>query len=177
MSGSSCLAGRRVLITGGGDGIGKATAIRCLAEGARVALPGRQAEQLAPTAAELGCSGHAVDVTDEERVADAVAAVAGRMDGIDGIVNAAGIMLRGSIGVVDGATWRRVIDVNLTGSYLVIRAAMSPSRRRARGVDRQHASGQALLPNSPTGRPVRPRRAACSTSAGRWRRNSRRASG
>lgn len=159
MSGSSRLAGRRVLITGGAAGIGRATALRCLAEGASVALLDLHADQLAATAAELGCSGHAVDVTDEERVADAVAAAAGRMGSIDGIVNAAGIMLRGSIGDVDGATWRRVIDVNLTGPYLVIRAAMSHLSAAQGASIVNIASGQALLPNSPD-------RAAYSASKG-----------
>ena len=159
MSGSSRLAGRRVLITGGAAGIGRASALRCIAEGASVALLDLHADQLAATAAELGCSGHAVDVTDEERVADAVAAAAGRMGGIDGIVNAAGIMLRGSIGDVDGATWRRVIDVNLTGPYLVIRAAMSHLSAAQGASIVNIASGQALLPNSPD-------RAAYSASKG-----------
>lgn len=159
MSGSSRLAGRRVLITGGAAGIGRATAVRCLAEGARVALLDLQADQLAATAAELGCSGHAVDVTNEERVAAAVAAAAGRMGGIDGVVNAAGIMLRGSIGDVDGATWRRVIDVNLTGPYLVIRAAMRHLAAAQEASIVNIASGQALLPNSPD-------RAAYSASKG-----------
>ena len=159
MSGSSRLAGRRVLITGGAAGIGRASALRCIAEGASVALLDLHADQLAATAAELGCSGHAVDVTDEERVADAVAAAAGRMGGIDGVVNAAGIMLRGSIGDVDGATWRRVIDVNLTGPYLVIRAAMSHLSAAQGASIVNIASGQALLPNSPD-------RAAYSASKG-----------
>lgn len=159
MSGSPRLAGRRVLITGGAAGIGRATALRCIEEGARVALLDLHADQLAATATELGCSGHAVDVTDEERVADAVAAAAGRMGGIDGIVNAAGIMLRGSIGDVDGATWRRVIDVNLTGPYLVIRAAMSHLAAAQGASIVNIASGQALLPNSPD-------RAAYSASKG-----------
>jgi len=159
MSGSSRLAGRRILITGGAAGIGRASAVRCLAEGARVALLDLQADPLAAAAAELGCSGHAVDVTDEKRVAEAVTDAAGRMGGIDGLVNAAGIMLRGSIGEVDGAAWRRVIDVNLTGPYLVIRAAIDHLAAAPGASIVNIASGQALLPNSPD-------RAAYSASKG-----------
>ncbi len=159
MSGSARLAGRRILITGGAAGIGRATAVRCLAEGARVAVLDLQADPLAATAAELGCSGHAVDVTDEKRVAEAVTDAAGRMGGIDGLVNAAGIMLRGSIGEVDGAAWRRVIDVNLTGPYLVIRAAIDHLAAAPGASIVNIASGQALLPNSPD-------RAAYSASKG-----------
>lgn len=149
MSERSRLAGRRILITGGAAGIGKATAMRCLAEGASVALLDLQADQLAMTAAALDCSGHAVDVRDEAGVTDAVAAAADRMGGIDGVVNAAGVMLRGSIGDVDGATWRRVIDINLTGPYLVIRAAMKYLEVADGASIVNIASGQALLANSP----------------------------
>ena len=59
-------------------------------------------------------------------------------------------MLRGSLAEIDGATWRRVLDVNLTGPYLVARAAV-PHLRAAQGDASivNIASGQALLPNAP----------------------------
>lgn len=146
---ASRLAGRRILITGGAAGIGRATAIRCLAEGARVALLDLEAEALERTATALGCCGHVADVTDEEAIVQAIDAAAQAMGGIDGVVNAAGVMLRGGIGEIDGATWRRVIDINLTGPYLVARAALPHLRAASGSAIINIASGQALLPNAP----------------------------
>jgi NAD(P)-dependent dehydrogenase (short-subunit alcohol dehydrogenase family) len=144
------LAGRRILITGGAAGIGLATARRCLGQGAEVALLDRHSEAVASVAAELGCLGFVADVADEAEVRRSVEAAAAGMGGIDGVVNAAGVMLRGSLAETDGATWRRVLDVNLTGPYLVARAALR-HLQAARGDAAivNIASGQALLPNAP----------------------------
>jgi NAD(P)-dependent dehydrogenase (short-subunit alcohol dehydrogenase family) len=91
----------------------------------------------------------AADVTDEASVARAVAEGAAAMGGIDGVVNAAGIVLRGSVLEVGLADWRRVIDVNLTGTYIVVRCSL-PWLSKATGATIVNiASGQGLLPNAP----------------------------
>jgi citronellol/citronellal dehydrogenase len=89
------LAGRSVLVTGGGTGIGRATALACAAAGARVAVCGRRPEPLAETAkllADAGASCHTVacDVRDEEQVRDLVDQVTAAHGEIDVLVNNAG---------------------------------------------------------------------------------------
>lgn len=142
------LKGRRILITGGGAGIGRATVLRCLSEGAQAYALDRDATALGELRDTAGCGGAVADVTDEPAVNAAVAAARRAMGGIDGLVNAAGVMLRGSILDVDAATWRRVIEINLTGPYLVIRAAMPALLEAESAAIVNIGSGQALLPNS-----------------------------
>lgn len=122
------LEGRGALVTGGGTGIGAATAERLAAEGARVTLLGRRREPLDEVASRLPAGSSAVvsgDVTDEAVVREAVetAAKLGQ-GGLEVVVNNAGTGGSGSIGEIDVAVWRRVLEVNLHGAFLVIRAAL-----------------------------------------------------
>ncbi len=91
------LAGRIALVTGGGSGIGRATARRLAAEGACVVVADRNAEAAAEVAAELGSADVAVpaaaDVTSEEDVAAAIAAAALAFGGVDLVVNNAGLSI------------------------------------------------------------------------------------
>jgi 2-keto-3-deoxy-L-fuconate dehydrogenase len=112
-------------VTGGGSGIGLATARLLAARGARVAVldldPAAAAgEDLLPLVA---------DVTDEGSVAAAVAAAVDRLGGLDVLVNNAGI---GAVGTVEDnpdEEWRRVLDVNLLGAVRTTRAALPHLRR------------------------------------------------
>jgi NAD(P)-dependent dehydrogenase (short-subunit alcohol dehydrogenase family) len=112
-------------VTGGGSGIGLATARLLAARGARVAVldldPAAAAgEDLLPLVA---------DVTDESSVAAAVAAAVDRLGGLDVLVNNAGI---GAVGTVEDnpyEEWRRVLDVNLLGAVRTTRAALPHLRR------------------------------------------------
>jgi NAD(P)-dependent dehydrogenase (short-subunit alcohol dehydrogenase family) len=89
------------------------------------------------------------DVTQEAAVAHAVGQGATAMGGIDGVVNAAGIVIHGSVLTVGVAAWQRVIDVNLTGMYIVVRCCL-PWLLKAPGATIVNiASGQGLLPNTP----------------------------
>jgi len=143
------LAGRRILVTGAASGIGLRTARLFAAEGARLILLDHAADRLAPVAAELGAHAIAVDITDEPSVAGRVAEGASAIGGIDGVVNAAGIMIRGMVGEVDAAGWRRILDVNLTGTYIVIRTCLPWLTQAAGSTIVTIASAQGLLPNAP----------------------------
>lgn len=146
---SGRLQGRRILVTGAGSGIGARTARLFADEGASLALLDLNAEGLAATAAAAGGHAYAVDVTDEAAVSRAVEQAAAAMGGIDGVVNAAGIFLRAPISEVPVDRWRRVLDINLTGMYAVIRSSL-PWLRQARGSTVVTiASAQGLLPNAP----------------------------
>jgi NAD(P)-dependent dehydrogenase (short-subunit alcohol dehydrogenase family) len=145
----SRLRGRRIVISGAASGIGRRTAQLFAAEGAALTLFDRDADGLAVTTQETGGYGFPVDVTEEDAVMRAVNHGAAAMGGIDGVVNAAGVMHRGSVLEVGAAEWRRVIDINLTGSYIVVRACL-PWLLAARGATIVNlGSAQALLPNAP----------------------------
>ena len=71
------------------------------------------------------------------------------MGGIDGVVNAAGIVIHGSVLDVGVADWKLVLDVNLTGTYIVVRCCLSWLAKAPFATIVNIASGQGLLPNSP----------------------------
>lgn len=144
------LIGRRIVITGAASGIGRATAELFASEGATLVLLDRNAQSLEGTARSLNAFCHQVDVADEQSVSIAVERGAEAIGGIDGVVNAAGIQIRGSVLEVDAAEWRRTLDVNLTGTYIVVRSCL-PWMTRNPGTSTivNIASGQALLPNAP----------------------------
>ena len=144
---SNRLRGRCIVITGAASGIGHRTAQVFAAEGAKLTLLDRNAEGMGQIASETGGHAFGVDVTDEEAVKRAVQQGASAMGGIDGVVNAAGIMHRGSILEVDAASWRRVIDVNLTGTYIVVRCCLPWLTKAPFATIVNLSSGQGLLPN------------------------------
>jgi NAD(P)-dependent dehydrogenase (short-subunit alcohol dehydrogenase family) len=124
------------LVTGAGTGIGAAVARRLAAEGAVVTLMGRRPEPLEAVAKEIGterCAVVSADVTDESAVARAVEAAAELGGGrIDAVINNAGAGALGAVHEVDPADWRRALDVNLHGPFLVMRSAYE-LLRSARG--------------------------------------------
>jgi NAD(P)-dependent dehydrogenase (short-subunit alcohol dehydrogenase family) len=71
------------------------------------------------------------------------------MGGIDGVVNAAGIVIHGSVLDVGVADWRLVLDVNLTGTYIVVRCCFPWLAKASFATIVNIASGQGLLPNTP----------------------------
>jgi len=129
----SQLSGRSAIVTGGGRGIGAATARALAALGAKVtvfARTGAELERVAADGAALAVQG---DVSREEDVARLVAAHARAFGPCDVLVNNAGILERGRVEVLPPASWRRVLEVNLTGAYLCSRAVVPEMRRRRRG--------------------------------------------
>lgn len=118
------LDGRVAVITGGSGGIGAATAARMMASGARVSLWDRDAGALAALrerTPDAECA--VVDVTDEASVEAATAATMARFGRIDILVNAAGVTApKATILETRLDSWRRIVDINLTGTFLVSRA-------------------------------------------------------
>lgn len=123
---------KSILITGAGSGIGKATALRFLEEGWRVALLGRRAEPLHELA---GGWKHALvlpcDVTQPEAVTDAFGQVAVQWGRLDVLFNNAGGNVRAApIDEIPVEDWLKVSAVNITGMFLVARAAFALMRRQ-----------------------------------------------
>ena len=120
------LDGKIALVTGGGSGIGKAIAQAFAAAGARVTLAGRRREVLEAAAGGIGAAAEAApcDVTDDAQVDSLFAGVAERHGRLDVLVNNAGMSAPGPTHEMDPDTWRKVIDVNLTGAFLCARAAL-----------------------------------------------------
>jgi NAD(P)-dependent dehydrogenase (short-subunit alcohol dehydrogenase family) len=119
------LEGKRVLITGGAGGIGRATAIRFLEEGARVVVLDRDDAALRQMDAELPAL-HATlraDVSDPEDLARAFKELDEQAGGLDILINNAGISIRHSFTDITPQEWRQVIDVNLNGVFFVAQQA------------------------------------------------------
>ena len=123
------LAGRRAVITGGAQGIGRAIAERFLSSGAAVSIWDRNQAATDSTVKELSTQGSihglAVEVTDAEGVAKTAAATARTLGGIDILVANAGITGPNTeCWNYPPDAWRQVIDVNLTGIFLCCRAVV-----------------------------------------------------
>lgn len=143
------LEGRRILITGAGSGIGRETALLFRDEGAKLVLLDSNPDTLEAFLSTPDVHTFKVDVVDEASVKASVDQGGRLMEGIDGVVNAAGVMLRGSVLDVTVEQWRQVLDINLTGSYSVIRHALPWMQKENGATVVNIGSGQALLPNSP----------------------------
>ena len=143
------LTGRRIVVTGAASGIGRAVARTCTAEGAQVALfdlDRAGADETLGGGPGVTCT---VDITDADAVTQAVAEAAGAMGGIDGVVNAAGIMLVGPTEDFTFEDWHKTISVNLSGSFHVAKSCI-PFLKAADGASVVNiASATGLLPNAP----------------------------
>jgi NAD(P)-dependent dehydrogenase (short-subunit alcohol dehydrogenase family) len=124
------------LVTGGGRGIGRATALALAGVGASVVVLDRDGAAAEETA-RLAGEGAAVvgDVTRSEDLERAVAVARERWGGLDWAVNNAGITLHRKLRAheIDEADWRRILDVNLTGVFLAMRAEVPALLERGGG--------------------------------------------
>jgi NAD(P)-dependent dehydrogenase (short-subunit alcohol dehydrogenase family) len=119
-------AHKTVLVTGAASGIGRATAVRVVAEGARVLAADVQQDPLDALARELGpqCATRVCDVSDPASARATVAAAVERFGALDVLVNAAGILRTAHTHEETLEAWSRVIAVNLTGTFLMCQAAI-----------------------------------------------------
>jgi NADP-dependent 3-hydroxy acid dehydrogenase YdfG len=136
---SQRLQDRTALITGGGSGIGKATAKLFLEHGARVAITGRDEAKLRAVWSELGSdkrlSYRACDVGDEHQVAELVTWATQELGRIDILVNNAGVNVkRRTMRELTPATWKQIIRPNLDGVFYCIHAVLPQMLQRHDGV-------------------------------------------
>jgi len=141
------LKDKRVLITGGAGGIGRATAARFLEEGARVAVLDSDGEACRRLERELaGLSGYVVaDVADPDDIAQAFEDLDGLYGSPDVLVNNAGISIRHSFMDISPQEWRKVIDVNLAGVFFVAQQAARRMLAEGGGVILNMGSTNGLL--------------------------------
>ena len=143
------LQGRRIVVTGAASGIGQATALRFAQEGASLALLDLDRAGIEETARRIGGHAFAADVASEGSVAEAITAAAAALGGIDGLVNSAGIMRTGPMSEMPAAAWRKVLEVNLTGTYIVSRCCLHWLTKAPNATIVNIASAAGLLPNAP----------------------------
>ncbi len=143
------LAGRKIIITGGASGIGRATARLFRKEGAAVAVLDRSDNAARAVAEEIGAAAFGCDVSDPASVAVAVAKAAVAMGGLDGLVNAAGILSETGIADTSAEVFNRTLAVNLTGTFLMIQAAAPYLQKAGKGTIVNIASGVGLMPTGP----------------------------
>jgi NAD(P)-dependent dehydrogenase (short-subunit alcohol dehydrogenase family) len=134
-------AGIRAIVTGGASGLGNATAARIVAAGGRVAMLDMNEELGAKAASDLGESAMFIrtDVSDEAQVDAAVAQAVDAFGGLDLAVNCAGILGAGRVlgreGPMAGDYFRKVLEVNLLGTFLVDKAAAAAMAENEPGED------------------------------------------
>lgn len=136
-SSANALHGKHAVVTGGGSGIGAAIARALVDAGARVTLVGRDAAKLEAQRRELGSS-HAIhcaaaDVTQPDAVEQAFSCARDALGPIDILVNNAGQAQAAPFAKTDLSLWQRMLDVNLTGTFLCTRAALPAMIERGSG--------------------------------------------
>ena len=143
------MAAQRVLITGGGRGIGRAAALRFAREGAQVVVAARTSDELDAVVAEIDAAGGAglaaqMNVTDLGSVEAAVWRATEFTGGpIDVLVNNAGVFDVIPFDKMGYKAWSKMIDVNLTGAYYVTQESLQALEEGARPVVINVASGAA----------------------------------
>ncbi len=132
------LSGKTAIVTGGASGIGRATAAMLARQGARVLVADRNTEGAAAVAAEISgggatCLSTNLEVTSPESAGQMAAFAAEKMGGIDIIVHSAGIGAELSFLDTSPEDWRRLIDVDLSGTFYCCQAAARVMSRQGRG--------------------------------------------
>jgi meso-butanediol dehydrogenase / (S,S)-butanediol dehydrogenase / diacetyl reductase len=115
---------RRVLVTGGGTGIGAAVAGALTTGGDQVVICGRRAEPLAAVAERTGARPVTCDIADPGAAEQLVDRAVAELGGLDGLVLNAGVMYPGGVAELPAADFAAMVSVNLTGAYAVARAAL-----------------------------------------------------
>lgn len=122
------LKDKAIIVTGSTTGIGEAIARRCVAEGAKVLVHGRDQTRGEQLVAALGDAAvlHIDDLTDAEAPQRVVAAALNAFGRIDGIVNNAAFIVRSNLETTDAALFDKVMAINVRAPLLIIRAAIEP---------------------------------------------------
>lgn len=147
------LQDRVMLVTGATSGMGRACARALAAAGARVAVAGRRRERLAELRAELEKGGHEAleltgDVLDGATCRRWVEETVKRFGGLDGLVNAAGVLGPGGAADTTDAEWDRILDTNLRSVFVLTRAAIPPLiARKGSVVNLSSVAGLRPYPN------------------------------
>lgn len=149
------LNGKVALITGGGRGIGAAIAKRFISDGAKICITGRNQETLDAAADTMNakdrvvtCSGDVSNWDDVQKMVEKTVDFGGKLDVL---VNNAGIDPAGSVADLDPAVWQKVMDINLTGPFLTMKAAI-PKMQAAGGgsiINISSLGGLRCLPGMP----------------------------
>jgi len=131
------LAGKVAIVTGASSGIGRATLLRFVEEGALVLAVGRDERALAELAVQVGqsdglCEAFVADVTDPAAAPKIVEAAVQRLGALDVLVNAAGAIASGSIENTSDETWEAMMAINMTAPFRLMRAA-TPHLAERRG--------------------------------------------
>lgn len=148
------LENAKVLVTGGGTGIGKATALQFARLGADVAVLGRRSGPLDEAVEELRSMGvesnaHVADIRDEDAVNNAFAELDQAWGGVDVLINNAGGQFPKLALDMSISGWRSVVDLNLTGTFICSRAfARSAVARRAKGTVVNVTTAAAMRPST-----------------------------
>jgi 3-oxoacyl-[acyl-carrier protein] reductase len=127
------LGGKRVIVTGGSRGIGAACADVFAAEGARVAVIGRDAGALASVAARTGAHRVRADLSTADGVRSAMSACIDALGGVDVLVNNAGASPTGSIEDITDEQWQDSLDLKLLGYVRAMRAVIPAMRAQGSG--------------------------------------------
>jgi NAD(P)-dependent dehydrogenase (short-subunit alcohol dehydrogenase family) len=140
------LKGRRILITGAASGMGRAIAELFCAEGAALALLDRNGHGVGQVASRLGANGYQCDVSSKVDVQRTVNEALRGLGGLDGIVNAAGILLTKPIEELESEGFEQMLGVNLLGPFNIIKAGLQALKQAQRATIVNIASVSAYMP-------------------------------
>lgn len=132
------MAGQRVLVTGGGSGIGRCVVHELLALGAEVAILGRNAEKLQRVSDECKNIGKTVhsyvcDIRQEDAVVHTISQIVDQIGGIDALVNNAGGQFPALLKDISLKGWQAVVETNLSGGFLMARECLKQSMQEHGG--------------------------------------------
>ena len=146
----SQLNGRRIVVTGAASGMGRAIASLFVAEGAAVAMLDRNEVGVISAAKDIGGAAFGCDVTDRAQTVEMIAKAASALGGMDGVVNAAGVLDITPFKQISPESWDRMLAVNLTGPFNVTSAALPMLETASRATIVNIASTSALMPMAGT---------------------------